>query len=223
MCDDISVMTITIISLLLSLVGLGLSFLGLRRLWRRKLISGSLQGLSGLLFMALALLAWALAANLYTYQRLTAETPIAHLRFEQLSPQLYRAYIIDPAQQANTYDLRGDEWQLDARVLKWHGIAALMGFNTGYRLDRLSGRYRDISQDRRAPRTVHSLHERTGLDIWSLANKYKRALPWVDAVYGSATYMPMTDKAEFDVTISSSGLITRPANEIARQATQQWQ
>jgi len=56
-------------------------------------------------------------------------------------------------------DLRGDEWQIDARVLKWRGMAVLIGFDTLYRLDRLSGRYRDITQERIGLRTVHSLSE----------------------------------------------------------------
>ncbi len=119
-------------------------------------------------------------------------------------------------------DLRGDEWQLDARILKWHGIAFLFGFDTVYRLDRLSGRYRDIAQERTAERTVYSLGEDRGLDLWTIVQKHGRWLPWVDAVYGSATYMPMVDRGSYNVLISTTGLLTRPRNDIAREAVRKW-
>jgi hypothetical protein len=119
-------------------------------------------------------------------------------------------------------DLRGDEWQMDARVLKWRGIAILIGFDTLYRLDRLSGRYRDITQERTEKRTVYSLSEEEGLDLWTIARRYAHWIPWVDALYGSATYMPMVGGASYTVSVSSTGLLARPSNEIARKAVSEW-
>jgi hypothetical protein len=212
-----------IITAILLLVGLWLLVAGLRRMWRRKPLSGSMQGLSGLLLIALGLLAAAIAMNLYTYQRLTYEAPVAELRFEAMAPQHYRVYVIPQDGDAQVYELRGDQWQIDARIIKWRGAATLLGFDTAYRLERLSGRYRDVAQARRRPHTVHALEHDRGLDIWSLARQHSGWLPWVDAVYGSANYMPMSDAARFEVTMSQSGLVTRPANEMAEQAVQQWQ
>jgi len=120
------------------------------------------------------------------------------------------------------FDLRGDEWQLDARILKLHGIAFLFGFDTVYRLDRLSGRYRDITQERTAERTVYSLGEDRGLDLWAIVQRYGRWLPWIDAAYGSATYMPMVDRGIYNVTMSATGLLTRPTNDIARGEVRKW-
>ncbi|MBP1699063.1 MAG: hypothetical protein H6Q41_4251 [Deltaproteobacteria bacterium] len=119
-------------------------------------------------------------------------------------------------------DLRGDEWQMDARVLKWRGMAILVGFDTLYRLDRLSGRYRDITQERTGLRTVHNLSEEQGLDLWMIARRYAHWIPWVDAVYGSATYMPMVGGASYTVSVSSTGLLSRPSNDIARKAIGEW-
>jgi hypothetical protein len=111
---------------------------------------------------------------------------------------------------------------MDARVLKWRGIAVLIGFDTLYRLDRLSGRYRDITQERTGPRTVYGLSEEEGLDLWTIARRYAHWIPWVDALYGSATYMPMVDGASYTVSVSSTGLLARPNNEIARKAINEW-
>lgn len=206
----------------LTLCGLALFVLGLRRLWGRRLITGSLQGLSGLVLLALAALAIAVALNLHTYRRLSHEAPVAEVRIRALGPQQYRVYVIPPGRDAQVYDLRGDEWQLDARILKWKGAANLLGLDTEYRLERLSGRYRQVSEERSGPHTAYRLSRDRGLDLWSLARRHEGWLPWVDAVYGSAAYMPMADGARFATTVSTSGLVARPLNEQARQAMAHW-
>ena len=104
----------------------------------------------------------AISINFFTYDRLTHEAPVAEVQFRERAPQHFWVYITLPHTRAMVFDLRGDEWQLDARILKWHGIAFLFGFDTVYRLDRLSGRYRDIAQERTAERTVYSLGEDRG-------------------------------------------------------------
>ena len=38
-------------------------------------------------------------------------------------------------------------------------------------------------------------------------------MPWADALYGSAVYVPMSDGARYQVVVSQSGLVARPLNE----------
>jgi len=211
-----------IIILGISLLGLVLLLAGIARLFRRKLLRGALQGLSGLVLIFAAILSWSVALNLYGYQRLTQEQSIATLRFEARGPQAFRVYVIHPDQLAQSFDLRGDEWQIDARVLKWSGLATVLGLDTAYQLDRLTGRFRDLQQARESPHTVYSLYQPRGMDVWQLAREYRGWLPWVDAIYGSATYMPMADRAEYTVSLTASGLIARPDNAVAEQAVRRW-
>lgn len=211
-----------IIILVISLLGLVLLLAGLIKMFRRKVLGGSVQILFGLLLVAGAILSWSVALNLYSYQRFTGETSVVKLRFEARGPQAYRVYVIQPDQQSQSYDLRGDEWQVDARVLKWGGLATLLGFDTAFQLDRITGRYRDLQQERQLPHTVHSLYRPRGVDIWWLVREHQDWIPLVDAIYGSATYMPMVDRAEYAVTITTSGLIARPGNAIAKQAVERW-
>ena len=117
----------------------------------------------------------------------------------------------------------GDEWQLDARVLKWKGWANLFGLDAQYRLERVSGRYRDITQERTAERTVYPLAENPGLDLWQITLDKPGRLPFVDAVYGNAAYMPMSDGARYEISITQTGLIARPVNAAAQQAAGSWQ
>ena len=165
-----------------------------------------------------------LAAGLRGYERLTFEQPVAELEFAARGPQQYEALLTRlPGGERERFVLAGDEWQLDARVLKWRGSANLLGLDARYRLERVSGRYRDVEQERHAPRSVFALGENRPLDLWALAEAYPRWLPFVDAVYGSATYLPMAPGARYQVTLSQSGLIGRPLNEAARASSTRFQ
>jgi hypothetical protein len=44
----------------------------------------------------------------------------------------------------------------------------------------------------------------------------------VDALYGSATYLPMVDGALYEIKVSQSGLLARPLNQAAREAVGSW-
>jgi hypothetical protein len=173
-----------------------------------------------------------LASNLHTYQRLTFEQEIAEVTFERLNEQEYRAEIrgID-SDLLEVVNLKGDEWQLDTQVLTWQGVATLFGLDANYRLHRISGRYIDINDEKNNPRSVYSLVQKQELpagiedeniDLWRLAHKYRDWMNWVDAAYGSAVFLPMTDSAKYSVAISRTGLIARPANKEARKAVSQW-
>lgn len=214
---------IVIASLVVGLLGALLLFAGLARLWRRHWFGALGRIGGGSLLLALGLLAGSIAFNLYSYHRFTHEQEVATLRFRQLGPQRY-AVDLAPAGgvAAHRYELRGDEWQLDARVLKWRGGATLLGLDARYRLERLSGRYRDLTQERQAARTVHGLSDSRGLDVFTLARNHPRWLPWLDADYGSAAYLPMANGAEYRVSLTQTGLVARPANAAARAAVQRW-
>lgn len=215
-------MTFESIIIIAGFFGLLLIGFGLRRLRRGRFVSGGLQGFSGALLVALAALTFSLLGNFYVYHRLTAEQPLAELRFHAWDAQHYQATIRYPSGEQHVFDVRGDDWQLDARILKWRGYATLIGFDTAYRLDRLSGRYRAVEQERSDTRSIHTLSEDPRLDLWTLAKRYNQWLPWVDTLYGSAAYLPMADNAVYAVSVTQSGLVARPLNEPARKAVEQW-
>jgi len=220
-------MIVEIITIIFILVAIVLFLLAIKRFKRRKLVTASLQGLTALLLFSLAALSSSIAFNLYSYQQLTHEQAIAEFHLTRLEPTLFRAFITYPDNNTQTYDLRGDQWQLDARILKWSGIATLAGMKTHYRLERLSGRYSDIKRERQAPRTVYAISRSPQVtnwspDIWDFIKKHQEWFPWVDAIYGSATYLPMTHRASYTIKVSTSGLLSRPQNTEAVNAIQNW-
>jgi hypothetical protein len=161
--------------------------------------------------------------NLASYQRLTHEQPAGKLTFRQTAPQQFEAVLTNPDGTQQQFALGGDEWQLDARVLKWRAFVNLIGFDSAFRLERIGGRYTDVDRERSAPRTVFKLARDERIDLWSLARASKQWLPWLDTYYGSATYMPMADGAAYEVTVSQTGMLARPLNAAARGAIGGWQ
>ena len=212
-----------ILMIVLTLPGLLMFFGGIVKMWRRRPVSGSLQGLTGLVLMCAGIIVLLVGMNLYTYHRLTQEARVATVSFDMIAPQQYHVNLVAADAVPRLLRLHGDEWQLDVRMIKWQGVATLLGANPVYRLDRLSGRYRRTDQETRELRTIYDLGVDHGLDLWAVASSYKRWLPWVDASYGSAVYMPMADKASYEVTIASTGLVVRPVNAAAQQAVKAWQ
>lgn len=209
--------------LLLGAAGVLLLMHAARRARRRRLLAASGSGVSGLCLLALGGLAAAVALNLHTYQRLTHEQDVATLAFTERGSAHFEVTIEYPdARPTRRYALRGDEWQLDARIIKWRGAGNLLGLDTLYRVERLSGRYRDIARERAEPRSVFALAPQPGVDLWSAARRYDRWLPWVDATYGSAAYLPMADGARYRVRVTQSGLLARPLNTAAERAVAGW-
>lgn len=194
----------------------------IERLSRLKLVRGTLYLLTGGIVLLLVGGAGLVAANLFTYARLTHEQEALRVTTRQLGERHFAVSLQAKDAPPMQYDLRGDEWQVDARVLKWRAMGNLLGFDTVYRLERLAGRYGDIALERSAPRTVHALAKEPGVDLWTLTRRYHQFVPLADALYGSAAYVPMAEGAEYVVTVSTSGLVVRPANDAARKAVGGW-
>ena len=210
---------------------------GLVSLFRGRPFSGLFKIVGGGAVLGAALAAVLLAQNIQTYARLTYERPVATVQLRQLASRYFEVTVVQPAfkpggaSRTAVYPVNGDDWRIEAQVLKWKPWANVLGLDTQYRLDRLSGRYEDIEQERTGARSVHAL---SGGDVgtevlgttlpwkisaWDTARRYRRYVDAVDTLYGSAAYMPMADGARYEVWITQSGLIARPANDAARNAS----
>jgi hypothetical protein len=80
----------------------------------------------------------------------------------------------------------------------------------------VGGRYRKIEQERSATRTVHSLAEDKQVDLVGLRQRYEFLAPLVDAQYGSATFVPVSEPAEFEVRVSTTGLLMRKVDPVQK-------
>ncbi len=215
-------MTLTVLIAFFGLAGVLFLAVGMRRLHRRRVFSGLFSSITALGLFLLAACALLVAANVRTYQRLSAEQAAGELQFSNIGAHQFNAILTYPTGERASFSLRGDEWQVDARILKWQAFAELVGFDSAYRLERISGRYSSIEDERNLPRTVYPLNPPNRVDLWDVVHRYHAWLPWIDALYGSATYLPMADGALYDIKVSPSGLLARPLNQAARDAVGSW-
>jgi hypothetical protein len=215
-------MTFTALIAVCALFGVLFFVAAIRRLRRRRVLGGMAHGAAALIFLLAAVCAVLLGTNLRTYQRLAYEQPAGELQLTKDGDRQFDAVLTYPDGERASFVLRGDEWQVDARVLKWHAFANLIGFDAAFRLERISGRYTRVEDERSLPRTVYDLHAPNRIDPWELVHRYRSWVPWLDALYGNATFLPMADGALYEIKVSQSGLVARPLNQAAREAVGSW-
>lgn len=217
-------MVYTLLAILVAVIGLLLAYWASKLLVRRHWLRGFVRGLAGVGLLALALALALVALDLASYRQLQQEEPVATLSFSRQAPQTYEATLVHPDGREQQFELRGDQWQLDARIIRWKRPLAGLGIGPGYRLDRLGGRYYSLEDERRAERSVHALDEGSfGPDLWQWISEHPGWFPMVEARYGSATFVPMADNALFEVRLSGTGLSAHPLNDPARQAVSVWE
>lgn len=212
---------------ILAIAGLVVLIGGLGALFGGRPVSGLLRMIGGGGVAGAALIAALIGMDVQTYQRLTEERPVATIRLERVGDQHFTARLTQPPSDAQpdgsteTYDIHGDEWRIEARVLKWKPWANILGLDSQYQLDRLSGRYIDTEDELNAQRSVYDLSppSETRLDLWRLGREYAFMGRAVDTLYGSGAAMPMADGGEYEVWITQSGLIARAVNPAAAEAS----
>lgn len=166
--------------------------------------------LLALVFFAGATACGAIALGVQGYRALTHEQVAAVVRTEPLGPNRFRAEFRFPDGSVATYTLSGDQLYVDARILKWQPWANVLGLNTAYELDRVAGRYQDLAQEQQQPRTVRSLAPERKVDLFNLRQRYVLLSPLLDAEYGSATFAAADGPAQYEVRVSTTGLLIRP-------------
>lgn len=196
-----------------ALIALAHAF-AVRRHWRaRRRFACAHRGAWLLVFVLLAMLFAGSGLALRGYGLLAAEAPVATVQARQLGPQWFGVRVDFPDGTHRSANLRGDEWQLDAHVIKWAPRAVALGAQPLFRVDRLSGRYRDATQAGATLPTIVALDADSVVDLWQLKQNFPRWLPWIDADYGSAAFLPLVDGGAYKVTISPlGGLVARPAD-----------
>jgi hypothetical protein len=181
-----------------------------------------IKGTAGVLLIFVAVFFTLVAWDLTSYKSLDMDKEIASVSMVQKGNQDFSVEVSTPDGKKHKFELKGDLWQLDARILKWGGPIAFFGIKPGYRLERISGRYLSLEDERSKIRTVYSLDGGSVLDFWSFL-KRNTWLPWMKPQYGSAAYLPLNNGAIYTLLLSQSGLVAKPVNDAAMRAVQSWQ
>lgn len=183
--------------------------------WRnRRRVSSFVGFLAAALFFSLGLLCGAITVGIRGYRALTEEVVAARITTEPIVgvPHRFRATVTLADSSLHMFDLAGDAVYLDAHVLKWRPIGNFLGLHTVYELDRIAGRYQALGDEQTQERTVYSLAAAKPVDAFDLARRYWVLRPFVDAEYGSATFIGATARGggTYEVRVSTTGLLVRP-------------
>jgi len=212
-----------VIAIVLALLGILLFGAGVNALRSRSLRNQTLRKRRynlALIELTLAFCLLSFAALLCTvavatrgYQALTREELAAVVRVEPSGPQRFTAQFRFPDGRQARFNLAGDQLYVDAYILKWKPLANFLGLHTAFELDRVAGRYMKVEDETNRPRTVFSLTAHKFLDLFTLRQRYLFLAYFLDAEYGSATYMMAQTPATYEVRVSTTGLLIRQVAE----------
>ena len=93
--------------------------------------------------------------------------------------------------------------------MKWKPLANIVGFDSLYRIDRVSGRYSDIADANRHPHVAHAVGEKPPLDLTDYLQKDWMAWSPVDTLFGSSVYETIDPAYEYTVYRTQSALVVR--------------
>jgi hypothetical protein len=146
----------------------------------------------------------------YVYQVFNQELPVGRLEFQLTDELEYLAMLTEGSSCNQTqYRILGDQFQLDAGFVKWKGPAVLLGFKPRYRLDRLSGRYRETVQQNSMPTLAHDLAPDLLFDFFDDNNSDSENHWLIDTTYGSSVYHDIDPLLTYTILATEDGLILR--------------
>jgi len=216
-------MLYTLVALVVVIVAAFIAFRALKILWLSSWFMGWVRGMFGLSLLALAAGVGVVAYDVYSYKQILIGQPVATINFETIEDQYFDAVVVDANGKQQRFSLHGDQWQLDARIIKWQGYFSGFDIKPAYRLDRLGGRYYDLHKETTEKRSSFSIVKSPlQLDVWRLIHEYPEWFSILDANYGTARYLPMKHGALYEISLTNTGLNVRPLNDVASNAMTEW-
>ena len=180
------------------------------------------RALSGTILLLVAISLLYLALLLQTYLSLTDNILVAHVNATTLS-NVSNYMVVDLTLfddhgnklSENSYGVCGNEWMLQADIVRLPDWLNLLGLHSGYKLTRLEGRYDDPNLERHAEHTVVVLNG--GDDsFFTTAHQGGWLSSFVQATYGSSAF---DGAGSFNVFISQDALNIQQTASLAPTST----
>ncbi len=183
-----------------------------RRRRRRHFKFGRAVGGTMVLLIATSLL-W-LTFLLQTYIGLTSEIKVAQVKAfktnnvpHHMSVELILYDGNGKVTSDEHYEVEGDEWMIQANIIKFAPWLNIVGFHSGFKLTRLEGRFDDVNMERNSTHSVVDLNGGDDNFFKTIHTQGGWLAPFVDASYGNAVIIP--PDGTYDITMSQDSLIAR--------------
>ena len=200
------VIIVSIVFAILSVIFFVIFYAELRN---RKLIRGTFNLLLAILMLVTAILFGVISIATNGYSALTMEQEAATVELRSIGKQVFVAKFTFPDESTSEFMLKGDEFYVDAHIIKWRPIVNFLGLHTAYELDRVAGRYYNVNDETTKERTAYSLSQTKYINIFDIRNKFEILAPILDAEYGSATFIDVRKNNKIRIMVSTSGLLIR--------------
>jgi hypothetical protein len=202
----------TIGAIALGVLGIALGLASFAALFSGRLFAFVIRAVFGTFFVIASGVLGIVSLGLEGVQAMTREDTAARISLRPTGSQRFDATVKFADGRTEVYDIAGDEIYIDAHILKWTPTMNRFGLHTSYRLDRIGGRYRTLAQENTARRTIYALSPPLLVDLVALRQRAPSVMnEFLDAEYGSATFVPVTGPSDLEVRVSTSGLLVRPA------------
>lgn len=158
----------------------------------------------------------ALFLSLRSYSAFTQEELVAVVQCEPAPAGASYGFLIEVRQMAGgvpgrreKFPMVGEQWSMGGDILKWKPWLVFLGAKSCHKLTRLSSRYGQARDEMEKPRAVYDLNGGS-TPPWRWLTRWGVALPFVDAVYGNAVYVPVRPGRRWGVYVTHSGYLIRP-------------
>jgi len=181
-----------------------------------------LKLLARLLLLLVVILGLSVAVSLRTFRAFTEEELVAVVRCETAPAGATYGFLVEVTQmragepgRREKFPMVGDQWTIGGDLLKWKPWLTWLGAKPCHKLTRLSSRYLQAERERSLPRTAYDLNGGTSA-FWRWLYRWGVLLPFVDAVYGNASHVPVRIGARWGVYVTHSGYFIRSLRERGR-------
>ena len=181
-----------------------------------------------LIYLSMSAFLFIFANQISSFYISDVGTQIAEIDIRYVNKHNYVVTLTEPELpgKKNKFEISGDYWQLDLRLITWHSLLARFGTDALYRLERIGGRYQSIENELNAKRSIFQVNEDKVSDrllrYISLVTSSYSENSIFRANYGSGLYGPMSDNAKFGVFLTTKGAEVLPLNDSAKKALNEW-
>jgi hypothetical protein len=146
-----------------------------------------------------------------TYHVFTYEKPVAEVVVEPLGTEKAGriTLVVFSPPSMRQFVVQGDQWMIEADIVKWDNWLYLLGLENRYRLTRLRGRYTKTAEEISQKQTVYALVEDEENPLWKYLYDYGAWFPLVNTVYGNAVFQSLEKTKQYQIYIGTTGLLAR--------------